>query len=178
MYLIKLSNNVFYTRISTPVSLQASLGYPREIRLSLLTKHRRLASKRNSQLSGVIHTLFEQALTERIPYASFKMDLDAQVTKIRQQFASNLLNVDNPQSKCTVVSINNEAETKVQPVPAPEVSVTPSLSDGQEIITELDNFIHSKRLEKVTPLTLTQLNQRCTNFLDYLTVTDHAKLIH
>ncbi|WP_277208389.1 tyrosine-type recombinase/integrase [Vibrio misgurnus] len=169
MYLIKLSNNVFYTRISTPVSLQASLGYPREIRLSLLTKHRRLASKRNSQLSGVIHTLFEQALTERIPYASFKMDLDAQVTKIRQQFASNLLNVDNPQSKCTVVSINNEAETKVQPVPAPEVSVTPSLSDGQEIITELDNFIHSKRLEKVTPLTLTQLNQRCTNFLDYLT---------
>ncbi|WP_217512277.1 hypothetical protein [Vibrio metschnikovii] len=37
MYLIKLSNNVFYTRISTPVALQTSLGYPREIRLSLLT---------------------------------------------------------------------------------------------------------------------------------------------
>ncbi|WP_308169251.1 DUF6538 domain-containing protein [Vibrio metschnikovii] len=60
MYLIKLSNNVFYTRISTPVALQTSLGYPREIRLSLLTKHRKLASKRNSQLSGVIHTLLYQ----------------------------------------------------------------------------------------------------------------------
>ncbi|MCG3745407.1 integrase, partial [Vibrio cincinnatiensis] len=119
MYLIKLSNNVFYTRISTPVALQTSLGYPREIRLSLLTKQRRLASKRNSQLSGVIHTLYEQALTERIPYTSFKMDLDAQVAKVRQQFASNLLSVDNPQSKCTVVSINNEARIKVQPAPAP-----------------------------------------------------------
>ncbi|MBO0181278.1 tyrosine-type recombinase/integrase [Vibrio parahaemolyticus] len=175
MYLIKLSNNVFYTRISTPAILQTSLGYPREIRLSLLTKQRRLASKRNSQLSGVIHTLYEQALTERIPYVSFKMELDAQVAKVRQQFSSNLPNEDNPQSKCTVVSINNEARTKVHPAPAPapapapEVSVAPSLADEQVLITELDNFIHSKRLEKVTPLTLTQLNQRCTNFLDYLT---------
>ncbi|MGL0941785.1 DUF6538 domain-containing protein [Vibrio vulnificus] len=104
MYLIKLSNNVFYTRISTPVALQTSLGYPREIRLSLLTKHRRLASKRNSQLSGVINTLYEQALTERIPYASFKMDLDAKVAKVRQQFTSNLPNVDNLQSNYTVVN--------------------------------------------------------------------------
>ncbi|EHU5172145.1 tyrosine-type recombinase/integrase [Vibrio parahaemolyticus] len=173
MYLIKLSNNVFYTRISTPVALQTSLGYPREVRLSLLTKQRRLASKRNSQLSGVIHTLYEQALTERIPYASFKMDLDAQVAKIRQQFSSNLPNEDNPQSQCTIVSINNEARIKVQPAPAPapapEVTVNRNLADRQVLITELGNFIHSKRLEKVTPLTLTQLNQRCTNFLDYLT---------
>ncbi len=44
MYLIKLSNNVFYTRISTPAILQTSLGYPREIRLSLFTKNRRLAA--------------------------------------------------------------------------------------------------------------------------------------
>ncbi|EKO3581909.1 tyrosine-type recombinase/integrase [Vibrio metschnikovii] len=175
MYLIKLSNNVFYTRISTPVALQTSLGYPREVRLSLLTKQRRLASKRNSQLSGVIHTLYEQALTERIPYASFKMDLDAQVAKVRQQFSSNLPNEHNPQSQCTIVSINNEARIKVQPAPAPapapapEVTVNRNLVDRQVLITELGNFIHSKRLEKVTPLTLTQLNQRCTNFLDYLT---------
>lgn len=173
MYLIKLSNNVFYTRISTPVALQTSLSYPREIRLSLLTKHRRLASKRNSQLSGVIHTLYEQALTERIPYASFKMDLDAKVAKVRQQFTSNLPNVDNLQSNCTVASI--QVKTKVQPAPAPapapapETIVNSSMISKQELITELNNFIHSKRLEQVTPLTLTQLNQRCTNFLDYLT---------
>ncbi|HIH0900162.1 TPA: tyrosine-type recombinase/integrase [Vibrio cholerae] len=167
MYLIKLSNNVFYTRISTPVSLQTSLGYPREIRLSLLTKHRRLASKRNSQLSGVIHTLYEQAIADRIPYASFKVDLDAKVAQVRQQFISNFPNLNNLQSNCTVASI--QVKTNVQPAPAPEVSVAPSLADEQVLITELDNFIHSKRLEKVTPLTLTQLNQRCTNFLDYLT---------
>jgi hypothetical protein len=51
MYLIKLSNNVFYTRISTPVALQISLGYPREIRLSLLTKQR---NKNKSPLVEVI----------------------------------------------------------------------------------------------------------------------------
>ncbi|WP_338155380.1 DUF6538 domain-containing protein [Vibrio metschnikovii] len=114
MYLIKLSNNVFYTRISTPVALQTSLGYPREIRLSLLTKHRRLASKRNSQLSSVIQTLYEQALTERIPYASFKMDLDAKVAKVRQQFTSNLPNVDNLQSNCTVDSIHKNSPSLIK----------------------------------------------------------------
>lgn len=144
MYLIKLSNNVFYTRISTPVALQTSLGYPRDIRLSLLTKHRRLASKRNSQLSGVIHTLYEQALTQRIPYASFKMDLDAKVAKVRQQFTSNLPNVDNLQSNCTVASI--QVKTKVQPAPAPEIIVNSSMVGKQELITELNNFIHSQQI--------------------------------
>lgn len=73
MYLIKLSNNVFYTRISTPAILQTSLGYPREIRLSLFTKYRRLATKRNAQLASAIHTLHEQALAENIPYTDFKI---------------------------------------------------------------------------------------------------------
>ncbi|EHU4841172.1 tyrosine-type recombinase/integrase [Vibrio parahaemolyticus] len=174
MYLIKLSNNVFYTRISTPVALQTSLGYPREIRLSLLTKHRRLASKRNSQLSGVIHTLYEQALTERIPYASFKMELDAKVAQVRQQFTSNLPNADNLPSNCTVASIKVKAKVQPAPAPAPapEIIVNSSMVGKQELITELNNFINSKRLEQVTPLTLTQLNQRCTNFLNYLTKQD------
>ncbi|EPW6803666.1 tyrosine-type recombinase/integrase [Vibrio parahaemolyticus] len=173
MYLIKLSNNVFYTRISTPVSLQTSLGYPREIRLSLLTKHRRLASKRNSQLSGVIHTLHEQALAESIPYPDFKISLSTKVAEMRQQFCSNLPHVDNPQSKSTSRSIDTRAmsttATAPAPAPAPETIVNSSMISKQELITELNNFIHSKRLEQVTPLTLTQLNQRCTNFLDYLT---------
>lgn len=173
MYLIKLSNNVFYTRISTPVSLQTSLGYPREIRLSLLTKHRRLASKRNSQLSGVIHTLHEQALAESIPYPDFKISLSTKVAEIRQQFCSNLPHVDNPQSKSTSRSIETRAMSTTAPAPAPapapETIVNSSMISKQELITELNNFIHSKRLEQVTPLTLTQLNQRCTNFLDYLT---------
>ncbi|NES63022.1 tyrosine-type recombinase/integrase, partial [Vibrio parahaemolyticus] len=50
----------------------------------------------------------------------------------------------------------------------PEESVNSLLIGAQELTTELNNFIRSKRLEQVTPLTLTQLNQRCTNFLSYL----------
>ncbi|EGR0041021.1 tyrosine-type recombinase/integrase [Vibrio vulnificus] len=165
MYLIKLSNNVFYTRISTPAILQTSLGYPREIRLSLFTKYRRLATKRNAQLASAIHTLHEQALAENIPYTDFKISLSTKVAEIRQQFCSNLPHVDNPQSKCTSRSM----ETRAMPAPAPEESLNSRLVGAQELTTELNNFIHSKRLEQVTSLTLTQLNQRCTNFLDYLT---------
>ncbi|MDC4169848.1 tyrosine-type recombinase/integrase [Photobacterium damselae] len=164
MYLIKLSNNVFYTRISTPAILQTSLGYPREIRLSLFTKYRRLATKRNAQLASAIHTLHEQALAENIPYTDFKISLSTKVAEIRQQFCSNLPHIDNPQSKCTSMSI----ETRAMPAPAPEESVNSRLIGAQELTTELNNFIRSKRLEQVTPLTLTQLNQRCTNFLNYL----------
>ncbi len=164
MYLIKLSNNVFYTRISTPAILQTSLGYPREIRLSLFTKYRRLATKRNAQLASAIHTLHEQALAENIPYTDFKISLSTKVAEIRQQFCSNLPHVDNPQSKCTSMSI----ETRAMPAPAPDESVNSRLIGAQELTTELNNFIRSKRLEQVTPLTLTQLNQRCTNFLNYL----------
>ncbi|EGQ7782450.1 tyrosine-type recombinase/integrase [Vibrio parahaemolyticus] len=167
MYLIKLSNNVFYTRISTPAILQTSLGYPREIRLSLFTKYRRLATKRNAQLASAIHTLHEQALAENIPYTDFKISLSTKVAEIRQQFCSNLPHVDNPQSKSTSRSIETRAMSTT--APAPETIVNSSMISKQELITELNNFIHSKRLEQVTPLTLTQLNQRCTNFLDYLT---------
>lgn len=168
MYLIKLSNNVFYTRISTPAILQTSLGYPREIRLSLFTKYRRLATKRNAQLASAIHTLHEQALAENIPYTDFKISLSTKVAEIRQQFCSNLPHVDNPQSKCTSMSIETRAMPAPAPAPAPEESVNSRLIGAQELTTELNNFIRSKRLEQVTPLTLTQLNQRCTNFLNYL----------
>ncbi|EQB4360566.1 tyrosine-type recombinase/integrase [Vibrio parahaemolyticus] len=168
MYLIKLSNNVFYTRISTPAILQTSLGYPREIRLSLFTKYRRLATKRNAQLASAIHTLHEQALAENIPYTDFRISLSTKVAEIRQQFCSNLPHVDNPQSKCTSMSIETRAMPAPAPAPAPEESVNSRLIGAQELTTELNNFIRSKRLEQVTPLTLTQLNQRCTNFLNYL----------
>ncbi|EGR1597567.1 TPA: tyrosine-type recombinase/integrase [Vibrio parahaemolyticus] len=170
MYLIKLSNNVFYTRISTPAILQTSLGYPKEIRLSLFTKYRRLATKRNAQLASAIHTLHEQALAENIPYTDFKISLSKKVAEIRQQFCSNLPHVDNPQSKCTSMSMETRAmpAPAPAPAPAPEESLNSRLVGAQELTTELNNFIRSKRLEQVTPLTLTQLNQRCTNFLNYL----------
>ncbi len=56
MYLIKLSNNVFYTRISTPVALQTSLGYPREIRLSIFIKdtHLHFSLGHNAACKGLV----------------------------------------------------------------------------------------------------------------------------
>ncbi|MGR5069375.1 DUF6538 domain-containing protein [Vibrio alfacsensis] len=62
MYLIKLASGVYYTRIATPVFLQNSHDYPKEVRFSLLTKTRREAIKRNTRLANAICSLFDRAL--------------------------------------------------------------------------------------------------------------------
>ncbi|MGL0821530.1 hypothetical protein [Vibrio vulnificus] len=54
MYLIKLASGVYYTRIATPVFLQNSHDYPKEVRFSLLTKTRLEAIKRNTRLASAI----------------------------------------------------------------------------------------------------------------------------
>ncbi|MEZ8410344.1 DUF6538 domain-containing protein [Vibrio splendidus] len=46
MYLLRLPNSVYYTRIATPISLQSS-GSPKEFKFSLLTRERKVAYLRN-----------------------------------------------------------------------------------------------------------------------------------
>ncbi|MEZ8946781.1 DUF6538 domain-containing protein, partial [Vibrio sp. 10N.247.311.12] len=46
MYLLRLPNSVYYTRIATPLSLRSS-GYPKEFKFSLLTRERKVAYLRN-----------------------------------------------------------------------------------------------------------------------------------
>ncbi|ARR08780.1 integrase [Vibrio campbellii] len=60
MYLLRLPNSVYYTRIATPHSLH-SRGYPKEIRFSLFTKERRIACLRNVDQTKIILSLFEHA---------------------------------------------------------------------------------------------------------------------
>ncbi|EOH0515777.1 DUF6538 domain-containing protein, partial [Vibrio fluvialis] len=67
MYLIKLASGVYYTRIATPVFLQNSHDYPKEVRFSLLTKTRREAIKRNTRLASAICSLFDKALNQYMP---------------------------------------------------------------------------------------------------------------
>ncbi|WP_430519211.1 DUF6538 domain-containing protein [Aliivibrio sp.] len=46
MYLLRLPNSVYYTRIATPLPLRER-GYPKEFKFSLLTRDRKVAYLRN-----------------------------------------------------------------------------------------------------------------------------------
>ncbi|WP_236688433.1 hypothetical protein [Vibrio renipiscarius] len=76
-YLIKLASGVYCTRIATPVFLQNSHDYPKEVRFSLLiktllTKTRREAIKRNTRLASAICSLFGRALNQYMPCETLK----------------------------------------------------------------------------------------------------------
>lgn len=55
MYLFRLPNSVYYTRIVTSLSLRER-GYPKELKLSLLTRERKVAYLRNIEQVQLILT--------------------------------------------------------------------------------------------------------------------------
>ncbi|EPJ2791001.1 DUF6538 domain-containing protein [Vibrio parahaemolyticus] len=150
MYLFRQPNSVYYTRVAIPTSLQKN-GFPKEIRLSLVTRDRRMAYKRNLDQTKVIFELFELAQTKSLPFPDFKQKLNADINKLRVSF--NKQTVDG-NSTCRLLSETYE--------PKPNKQIPAINSDS------LDRFIESKRLEKVTNLTLKQLKQRNGDFLKFV----------
>ncbi|MEZ8088369.1 MULTISPECIES: tyrosine-type recombinase/integrase [Vibrio] len=158
MYLIKLASGVYYTRIATPVFLQNSHDYPKEVRFSLLTKTRREAIKRNTRLASAICSLFDRALNQYMPYNTFKAILLVLIKRVRQEFDAQVRN-----QPC---QYNIVADTAP---PAPILVATNNpFKDFKFFANELDEFIQSKRLESITHLSVTQLKQRCTDFIYFI----------
>ncbi|WP_235612212.1 DUF6538 domain-containing protein [Vibrio harveyi] len=54
MYLMRLPNSVYYTRIATPLSLRSS-GYPKEFKFSLLTRERKVAYLSKHRASSIAY---------------------------------------------------------------------------------------------------------------------------
>ncbi|MDE1209642.1 DUF6538 domain-containing protein [Vibrio aestuarianus] len=150
MYLFRQPNSVYYTRVAIPTSLQKN-GFPKEIRLSLVTRDRRMAYKRNLEQTKVIFELFELAQTQSLPFPDFKQKLNAEINKLRVSFNKQTVDGD---SACRLLSETYETKSKKQ---------IPSINSDA-----LDRFIESKRLEKVTNLTLKQLKQRNGDFLKFV----------
>ncbi|EOG7786252.1 tyrosine-type recombinase/integrase [Vibrio fluvialis] len=150
MYLFRQPNCVYYTRVATPTSLQKN-GFPKEIRLSLVTRERRLAYKRNLDQTKVIFELFELAQTKSLPFPDFKQRLNAEINQLRISFNKQTSDGD---STCRLLSETYEPKPKKQ---------IPSINSDA-----LDRFIESKRLERVTNLTLKQLKQRSGDFLKFV----------
>ncbi|MCG9634111.1 tyrosine-type recombinase/integrase [Vibrio parahaemolyticus] len=150
MYLFRQPNSVYYTRVAIPTSLQKN-GFPKEIRLSLVTRDRRMAYKRNLDQTKVIFELFELAQTKSLPFPDFKQKLNAEINKLRVSFNKQTVDGD---STCRLLSETYEPKPKKQ---------IPAINSDS-----LDRFIESKRLEKVTNLTLKQLKQRNGDFLKFV----------
>ncbi|MCS0027479.1 tyrosine-type recombinase/integrase [Vibrio alginolyticus] len=150
MYLFRQPNSVYYTRVAIPTSLQKN-GFPKEIRLSLVTRDRRMAYIRNLDQTKVIFELFELAQAKSLPFTAFKQMLNAEINKIRASFKKQTGGGD---STCRLLSETHKPKKQKQ---------TSSINTDV-----LNRFIESKRLEKVTNLTLKQLKQRNGDFLKFV----------
>ncbi|HAV1411532.1 tyrosine-type recombinase/integrase [Vibrio parahaemolyticus] len=150
MYLFRQSNGVYYTRIATPLSLQGN-GFPKEIRLSLFTRERRLAYRRNIEQTKTIFELFDEAKALPLTFERFKQLLNDEINQLRESFNHQ---ATDHLSKCRPITSTG----KLQKVKTALVINSKTL----------DQFVESKRLEKVTNLTLKQLKQRNGDFLKFV----------
>ncbi|MEZ8895168.1 DUF6538 domain-containing protein [Vibrio sp. 10N.247.310.81] len=87
MYLLRLPNSVYYTRIATPISLQSS-GSPKEFKFSLLTRERKVAYLRNIEQVQLLHTLFDRAKVTALIFSEFKAELAHSINQLRQNSQS------------------------------------------------------------------------------------------
>ncbi|CAK2437412.1 Site-specific recombinase XerD [Vibrio crassostreae] len=149
MYLLRLPNSVYYTRIATPLSLRNS-GYPKEFKFSLLTRERKVAYLRNIEQVQLLHALFDKAKATAVSFAEFKSELADAINQLRQNYRSE------PETTTSAPKLSGTTAAKA-------VSPRPSVGKG-----ELAQFIESKQLENITQLTIKQLQQRCSDFLGYL----------
>lgn len=154
MYLLRLPNSVYYTRIATPLSLRES-GYPNEFKFSLLTRDRKTAYLRNIEQVQLLHALFDKAIAMSLSFASFKAELSNAINELRKAYKHQL-----------------ETQTN-----APLLSATLNKRKAKVCIDEqtLNEFVQTKQLEGVIQLTIKQLNQRCGDFLDYMKAQDVDK---
>ena len=148
---MRLPNSVYYTRIATPLSLRSS-GYPKEFKFSLLTRERKVAYLRNIEQVQLLHALFDRAKATTLSFAEFKAELAHSINQLRQNYRSQ------PETTTNAPILRPTAEAK---------AISPKLSVGKESLAQ---FIESKQLESVTQLTIKQLQQPCSNFLNYLSI--------
>ena len=85
MYLLRLPNSVYYTRIATPLSLRSG-GYSKEFKFSLLTRERKVAYRRNIEQVQLFLALFEKAQNTVLSFADFKAELSYSINELRKAY--------------------------------------------------------------------------------------------
>ncbi len=148
MYLFRATNCTYFTRICFSKELK-NRGFPFDIKISLLTKVRPVATKRNLIVSLAVFELIESINEATMPH-DFKSSLNKRINGLREEF------------DCEYPVI------LIPPVIATEVIKSlPQQTNVQQVLlnTALDSFVESKNKEKILDSTVRQLSQRIQHFI-------------
>lgn len=157
MYLFRAPNCTYYTRICLPKHLRDH-GFPFDLKVSLLTKSRPVAIKRNFSIANALMSLIE-GITPDIEASTFKESTDHVVDELRSTF--DVVEVAK-------LPIRTSAKLECKPI-------TINCNDVS-LPNALEQFIASKEKENVRPLTIKQLRQRTTHFINSANVGAVSKV--
>lgn len=167
MYLVKLANSVYYTRVCFPKAFVRN-GYPYDIKVSLMTKDRATGVIRNLQIAAIIKESIQVEKHNKHPDPTlFRQFLDSAINQFRQQnfksseyAISSMMRPSKPHVKA------NTSEAPYRPdTPDPATCIDePCIT----VFSALNEFIETKKHANVTNLTVHQLKQRISHFISFL----------
>ncbi len=160
MYLYKHPNSVYYTRICTPKKL-VKLGFPFDFKISLRTKKRRDALRRNLVVAPIVIQSLDKW-----------SGIDAFTAEAINDCKSTLFqSIDNAWSEME----GERPSTVLRPQPSKnETKQAPRKKSPLQ--SWLADFIHSKKQQNITPLTVHQLNQRISHFITFYDTQPNSAL--
>ncbi len=148
MYLFRATNCTYFTRICFSKVLR-NRGFPFDIKISLLTKVRTVATKRNLVVSLAVFELVECINETTMPH-DFKSSLNKHINDLREGF-----DCEYP-------------ITLIYPIRGTEViQCPPQKSNVQQVLlnSALDSFVESKSKENILDSTVRQLSKRIQHFI-------------
>lgn len=148
MYLFRATNCTYFTRICFAKSLK-DRGFPFDIKISLLTKVRPIATKRNLVISLAVVELVECINDATTPH-DFKSSLNKRISELRERF-----DCEYP------VALNIPAQ------PINVIQQLPQQSNIQQVLLKdaLASFVISKSKENILDSTVRQLSKRIQYFI-------------
>ncbi len=154
MYLFKTASHNYYTRICLPKNCR-DRGFPFDLKISLLTKNRRVASLRNLSVAIELKQLISSITAQTRP-ADFNIAANELINELRSHF-----NDSEDAGSTQLIPIRSTSIGR-QPVSLPQqaLSLIP-------LKNALAKFIDSKKLQSIRPLTIHQLESRVSHFIQF-----------
>lgn len=155
MYLFRAPNCTYYTRICLPKNLR-DRGFPFDLKVSLLTKHRAFASERNLSVAAKLKSLIKNITTQTQP-TDFQIAADDLINQLRANFDAP----DHAEPKQAIPIRTTNAYQSDTPKISANITNMVSLKEA------FASFVTSKKLLEIRPLTIYQLESRIGHFINW-----------
>ena len=150
MTLFRSTNCTYFTRLCFSKELK-NRGFPFDIKISLLTKVRQVATKRHLVISLAVINHIER-INEATTLHDFKSSLNKRINELRENF-----DCEYP------VTLN----IPVQPIKVIQQLPQQSRVNQLSLKEALDNFVISKSKENILDSTVRQLSKRILHFIKF-----------